>query len=228
VPVVASVALVLVWLSSRAAAETEISSFVLVAAIGAGFAGAVLISRHLLTGGGLASVQSALLASALLVVVAAELTGRSARVRRESRFSFGMTRLAVVVLAFAVSLVYAGLAFRRGDHLGGFVVASAVSILLVMRLLVHSLDRHHHSARLEEALREQEQLAVMDSLTGLYNRRFLDAELQLELDRSATSQGLTHAEATSKRRASSQPALTASVSSSGLSSEWSIVLATCS
>jgi two-component system cell cycle response regulator len=187
VPVVASVALVLVWLSSRAAAETEISSFILVAAIGAGFAGAVLISRHLLTGGGLASVQSTLVASALLVVVAAELTGRSVRVRRESRFSFGMTRLAVVVLAFAVSLVYAGLAFRRGEQLGGFVVASAVSILLVMRLLVHSLDRHHHSARLEEALREQEQLAVMDSLTGLYNRRFLDAELQLELDRSARS-----------------------------------------
>ena len=45
---------------------------------------------------------------------------------------------------------------------------------------------------------------------------------------SPTSHGLTQAEATSKRRASSQPARTASVSSSGRSSEWSIVLATCS
>ncbi|MGA9761041.1 MAG: diguanylate cyclase [Gaiellaceae bacterium] len=187
VPVAAAVTMVLIWLSTRAAAEVEISQFILVTAIGAGFAGAVLASRHLLTTEGMVSVHGTLLASALLIVVAAELTGRSASVRSQSRFSFGMARLTVVVAAVAVSLAYAGLAFRRGDELNGFAVTSAVSMLLVLRLLVHSLDRHHHSARLEEALREQEQLAVMDSLTGLYNRRFLDAELQLELDRSARS-----------------------------------------
>ena len=187
VPVVAAVAIVLVWLSSRAASETEISQFVLVAAIAAGFAAAVLLSRHLLAGGGMASVHGALLAAALLVVIAAELTGRSARVRRRGRFSVGMARMAIVLVAFVFSLAYAGLAFRRGDQLGGFAITSAVSILLVLRLLLHSLERHHHSARLEQALREQEQLAVMDSLTGLYNRRFLDAELQLELDRGARS-----------------------------------------
>jgi diguanylate cyclase (GGDEF)-like protein len=187
VAVAAAVALVLVWLSSRAAPQAEITQFVLVAAVGAGFASAVLTSRHLLSGGGMAPIQGALLTSALLIVVSAELAGRSASVRRSSRFSFGMARMAVVFVAFAVSLIYAGLAFRRGDQLGGFAITSSVSILLVMRLLMHSLERHHHSARLEEALREQEQLAVMDSLTGLYNRRFLDAELQLELDRSARS-----------------------------------------
>ena len=187
VPVAAAVTLVLVWLSSRAAPKAEISQFVLVAAIGAGFVGAVFVSRHLLQGGSMALVHGALLALPLLIVVAAELTGRSASVRRSSRFSFGMARMAVVFVAFAVSLTYAGLAFRRGDQLGGFVITSAVSVLLVFRLLVHSLERHNHSARLEEALHEQEQLAVMDSLTGLYNRRFLDAELQLELDRSARS-----------------------------------------
>jgi diguanylate cyclase (GGDEF)-like protein len=187
VPVAAAVTLVLVWLSSRAAPKAEISQFVLVEAIGAGFAGAVFVSRHLLGGGSMAPVHGALFASALLVVAAAELTGRSAGVHRSSRFSFGMARMAVVFVAFAVSLAYAGLAFRRGDQLGGFAITSAVSILLVFRLLVHSLERHHHSVRLEEALHEQEQLAVMDSLTGLYNRRFLDAELQLELDRSARS-----------------------------------------
>lgn len=188
VPVAAAVVVMLVWLSSRTASDTEISYFALIAAIGAGLAGAVLLGRHLLASGSLASAHDAMLAAALLVVVAAELTGRSAIVRRRGRLSIGMARMAVVLLAFAVSLAYAGLAFRRGDQLGGFIVTSSISLLLVLRLLVHSLERHHHSARLEEALHEQEQLAVMDSLTGLYNRRFLDAELQLELDRSARSQ----------------------------------------
>ena len=187
VPVVAAVALVLVVLSGWAAPEAEISFFVLIAAIGAGLAGGLLLCRDLLTGGNLASAHGALLATALLVVVAAELTGRSPKVRRRGRFSIGMARMAVVLIAFVVSVTYAGIAFRRGEQLGGFVITSSVSVLLVFRLLVHALERHHHSARLEEALREQEQLAVMDSLTGLYNRRFLDAELQLELDRSARS-----------------------------------------
>src|SRR5450830_64670 len=187
-PVVAAAALVLIALSSRTASETEVSSFVLIAAIGAGLAGAVLVCRHLLANGSMAAVHGAVLGGALLVVIAAELTGRSGRVRVRSRSGIGAARLAVVLGAFAVSLAYAGLAFRRGEQLAGFAVTSAVSVLLVLRLLVHSLERHHHSARLEEALREQEQLAVMDSLTGLYNRRFLDAELKLELDRSARSQ----------------------------------------
>ena len=186
VPAAAAVAFVLVWLSSRAS-DTEISHLVLIAAIGAGFAGAILLGRHLLAGGGMAPVHAALLATALLVVFAAELTGRSARAPRMRRFTVGMARMAVVLVAFAVSLVYAGVAFRRGDQLGGFAISSVVSVLLVLRLLLHSLERHDHSARLEQALREQERLAVMDSLTGLYNRRFLDAELQLELDRGVRS-----------------------------------------
>ncbi len=187
VPVVAIVTLVLIWLVGRTTAKTEVSSLVLIAAVGAGAAGSVLLGRHLLTNGSLATAHAALLGAALLIVVAAELVGRSGRVRRRLGFSVGVARMAVVLVAFAFSLLYAALSFQRGDQLGGFVITSSVSLLLVLRLLIHSLERHRHSARLEEALREQEQLAVMDSLTGLYNRRFLDAELQLELDRSARS-----------------------------------------
>jgi diguanylate cyclase (GGDEF)-like protein len=187
-PVIAVAALLLIALSSRAALETEISSFVLVAAIGAVLAGDLLVCRHLLANGSMAVIHGAVLGGALLIVIAAESTGRSGRVRGRSRYGLGVARLAVVLGAFAVSLAYAGLAFQRGEQLAGFAVTSAVSVLLVLRLLVQVWERHHHSARLEEALREQEQLAVMDSLTGLYNRRFLDAELKLELDRSARSQ----------------------------------------
>jgi diguanylate cyclase (GGDEF)-like protein len=186
-PVLAAAALVLIALSSRTAPETEVSSFILIAAIGAGLAGALLVCRHLLANGGMTAVHGAMLGAGLLIVIAAESTGRSGKVRVRNRFGIGAARLAVVFGAFAVSLAYASLAFGRGEQLAGFIVASAVSVLLVLRLIVHSLERHRHSARLEEALREQEQLAVMDSLTGLYNRRFLDAELKLELDRSARS-----------------------------------------
>jgi two-component system, cell cycle response regulator len=187
-PVVLAAALVLIVLSSRAAPEREVSFFVFAAAISAVLAGDILVYRHLLASGSMVAVNSAVFGGALLVVIAAESTGRSAKVRRRSRYGLGVARLAVVLGAFIVSLAYAGLAFERGEQLAGFTVTSAVSILLVFRLLVHTLERHHHSAQLEEALREQEQLAVMDSLTGLYNRRFLDAELKLELDRSARSQ----------------------------------------
>ncbi len=186
VPIAAAVTFVLVWFLRRVVPETEISYFFLIAAIGIGIAAAVLIDRHLLAGGSLASAHGALLAMALLIVVAAELTGRSATLRGRS-FSVGMARMIVVLIAFAVSLAYAGLAFERGDQLVGFAITTSISFLLVLRLLVHSLERHHHSVRLEEALHEQEQLAIMDSLTGLYNRRFLDAELQLEIVRSARS-----------------------------------------
>jgi len=188
VPVLAAVVLVLIGLAVWIAPETEISSFTLIAAIAAGLAAEVLVVRYLLADGSKPSIQSALLGSALLIVVAAELTGRSVRVRQRGAARIGVARLTVVILSFAISLVYAGVSFRHGEQNDAFAVTSCVSILLVLRLMVHNLERHHHSKRLEEALREQEQLAVMDSLTGLYNRRFLDAELKLELDRSARSQ----------------------------------------
>ncbi|MGC9974646.1 MAG: diguanylate cyclase [Gaiellaceae bacterium] len=187
-PVVAAVALLMIALSGRASLETDASTFVLVAAIGAGLAEGLLVYRQLLANGSIAAVQGAAVGAALLVVVAAESTGRSEIVRGRNRYGLGVARLVIVLGAFTASLVYAGYAFRRGEQLAGFAVTSAVSVLLVLRLFVQVLERHRHSARLEEALREQEQLAVMDSLTGLYNRRFLDAELKLELDRSARTQ----------------------------------------
>ncbi len=187
-PVVAAVALLMIALSSQASLETGASSFVLVAAVGAGLAEGLLVSRQLLANGSIAAVQGAAAGVALLIVVAAETTGRSKIARERNRYGLGVARLVIMLGAFAASLAYAGYAFRRGDQLAGFAVTSTVSVLLVLRLFVQVLERHRHSARLEEALREQEQLAVMDSLTGLYNRRFLDAELKLELDRSARTQ----------------------------------------
>jgi diguanylate cyclase (GGDEF)-like protein len=120
--------------------------------------------------------------------VATIFAGRLARPKEQRRLGQGAARLAVVIVAYTAALAFAAYAFARGNQLVGFTVASTISALLLLRLLVNAVDRHRHSAQLEQALHEQEQLAVMDSLTGLYNRRFLDAELQLELDRGARSQ----------------------------------------
>ncbi|HEY4976039.1 MAG TPA: hypothetical protein VII05_01645, partial [Gaiellaceae bacterium] len=105
VPVLAAVVLVLIGLAVWIAPETEISSFTLIAAIAAGLAAELLVVRYLLANGSRPSTQGALLGSALLIVVAAELTGRSVRVRQRGAARIGVARLTVVLIAFAISLV---------------------------------------------------------------------------------------------------------------------------
>jgi two-component system, cell cycle response regulator len=187
-PVLAGVVLVAVALALYAAPVRTNWYFVLLTAIVAGFAGDLLAARHLLAGGSTAPALGGWELRALLIIIAAAGIGATVVPKERRLFSLGMARLAVVIVAYTAALSYAAFAFERGNQLAGFAVASVISVLLMMRLLMHAIERHRHSEQLEQALREQEQLAVMDSLTGLYNRRFLDAELQLELDRGARSQ----------------------------------------
>ncbi|MGD0272524.1 MAG: diguanylate cyclase [Gaiellaceae bacterium] len=188
VPVMAGVVLVAASLAVYEAPVRTSWLFVLLTAIAAGFVGDLLAARHLLAGGGTAAALSGWEVRTLLVIVAAACIGGTVIPRERRLLGLGMARLAVVIVAYAAALTYAALAFERGKQLAGFAVASVISVLLMMRLLMHAIERHRHSEQLVQALREQEQLAVMDSLTGLYNRRFLDAELQLELDRGGRSQ----------------------------------------
>ena len=188
VPVLAGVVLVAASLAVYAAPVKTSWLYVLLTAIAAGFAGDLLAARHLLAGGGTAAALSGWELRALLIIAAAACIGGTVIPRERRLLELGMARLAVVIVAYAAALAYAAFAFERGKQLSGFTVASAISALLMLRLLTHALERHRHSEQLERALHEQEQLAVMDSLTGLYNRRFLDAELQLELDRGGRSQ----------------------------------------
>jgi two-component system cell cycle response regulator len=187
-PALAVVTLVAAVIAFQTVPNLPALSAPLVLALGAGLAGDILISTHLLASVGITAAQGAWLGRALLISAAAIFAGGPASVRYRLPITTATVRLVVLIAAATVSLAYAGLAFERGDHLVGFIVTSAISVLLALRLLVHARERREQSAQLEQALREQEQLAVMDSLTGLYNRRFLDAELQLELDRSARTQ----------------------------------------
>jgi diguanylate cyclase (GGDEF)-like protein len=100
------------------------------------------------------------------------------------RFAVGMVALATTVGA-AVSTYW------RSQHHGTvlvLVVGAAIGTL-VLRLVLHAAKKHRDTERLVAALREQERLAVVDSLTGLYNRRFFDAALALEVERTQRSGG---------------------------------------
>ncbi|HZG98605.1 MAG TPA: diguanylate cyclase [Nocardioidaceae bacterium] len=68
------------------------------------------------------------------------------------------------------------------------VSALIVLVIVVMRFAVSLLDLHRTTTRLDDALREQERLAVTDGLTGLYNRRFITELLTIEVDRALRGQ----------------------------------------
>ncbi|MGD0166851.1 MAG: diguanylate cyclase [Gaiellaceae bacterium] len=187
-PVLAAVVFVTITLAVHAASLVPAWVYLLMAAVTVGLVGDLLAARHLIGTGSTTAALDGWEGRALLLFLVAIFAGEAARAIRRRRLSQGALRIAVVMIAFVMTLTSAAFFFRRGDQLAGFLVASVVSILLLFRLLVHAFDRYRHSEHLEQALREQEQLAVMDSLTGLYNRRFLDAELQLELDRGLRSQ----------------------------------------
>ena len=179
----------MIALSGRASLGTDASTFVLVAAVGAGLAEGFLVYRQLLANGSIAAVQGAAVGVALLVVVAAEATGRSEVVRRRQPLRSGSSEAGDRARRFRC---FTGLRrvrlparrparrIRRYERCLGSSWSCGCSCRYWNATVI--------PARLEQALREQEQLAVMDSLTGLYNRRFLDAELQLELGRGARSQ----------------------------------------
>ena len=187
-PALAGVVFVVAALAVHAAPARTSWAYLLLVAIAAGFVGDLMVARRLLSRGGISTVLGGWELRALLVIIAAACVGGAVTPKERRLIGLGMARVLVLIVAYTGALVYAAFAFERGKQLAGFVVATIISGLLMLRLLMHAIDRHRHSERLEQALREQEQLAVMDSLTGLYNRRFLDAELQLELDRGARSQ----------------------------------------
>ncbi|HZC71638.1 MAG TPA: diguanylate cyclase [Jatrophihabitans sp.] len=65
--------------------------------------------------------------------------------------------------------------------------AAIVLLGLIGRFMMSVSDQRQVSVQLDLALREQQRLAVTDGLTGLYNRRFFEEVLQLEVDRALRS-----------------------------------------
>jgi two-component system cell cycle response regulator len=186
-PAAALTLIVLALFALHVSPVTPVWGLPVVGALAAGLAGDLLAARHLLDGGALAAALGGWEGRALLLMIGAVLVGGYTSLRERRLLRPGVVRVAVLLAAFGATLVSSAYKFQRGDEVAGSAIVGVACFLLVSRFLLHAFKKQRVSEQLEQALREQEQLAVMDSLTGLYNRRFLDAALKLELDRGARS-----------------------------------------
>ena len=107
----------------------------------------------------------------------------------EARILSRDTGLVPVLVGVAVMLV------RRGrQSLGQTLDVGAVALMayavvaVVLRLYLVSRENWRIARELELSLAEQERLAVTDGLTGLRNRRFLEAALSHEFGRARRSE----------------------------------------
>jgi two-component system cell cycle response regulator len=189
-PAASGMLLLMGMLLAYSAPSIQPSALLVLSALGAAVAGDTIASLRLLHGS--TRGDAALVVWELrvgLMCVAAALSGGSALVRRRWLVRPGVLRLIVVVLCFGLTLGTATFALSGGQVVGALAVGSYAVAALIARFLLHAFSRQRDAERLTKALREQEQLAVVDPLTGLFNRRFFDAQLKLELDRAARSQG---------------------------------------
>ena len=92
--------------------------------------------------------------------------------------SLGLGRIAVLCIAALVAPATLWIQDRRGelDHVAAIALACALLFVLTI-------------ARLAVLVVEQRRLAITDALTGLRSRRFLDAQLPLEVARAERSGG---------------------------------------
>jgi diguanylate cyclase (GGDEF)-like protein len=127
----------------------------------------------------------------LLLLVAAAVAVSDGLAYRPGERQATRVRFAVGMIALGVTVAAAASEYARTKDHGtvALIVVGASIATLLLRLSLHAAKKHRDTERLVAALREQERLAVVDSLTGLYNRRFFDAALQLEVERTQRSGG---------------------------------------
>lgn len=124
-------------------------------------------------------LEAVIMCVALLVALRHDEGGPTERHRGRDLTLVPVVASATVVLALLVWDLH------DGDIApSGVVAALIVLVILVARFAVSMLDLHRTTTRLDDALLEQERLAVTDGLTGLYNRRFITELLTIEVDRA--------------------------------------------
>jgi diguanylate cyclase (GGDEF)-like protein len=116
--------------------------------------------------------------AALTAVVRSEPPPRPAVVGRDLGLPLVLVGLAATVGLVLVDLTSGTLAVPVAIAAGYAVVAVS------FRLLLTSREKDTAARRLHEALVEQGRLAITDTLTGLYNRRFAGETLRLETERT--------------------------------------------
>jgi len=163
--------------------QVPVSTTLFIAAIGAGaftnLLWTYLTVVHSYSAGGYLDLGWQL-QGVLLVLAAVQVLrhGEAAPQVRQSLRDLGLLP-SLVGTASCLALVVHDL---RYGHLrtSGAVVVLLVAVGLMVRLWLTLRDREIVATALDRALRTQQQLAVTDPLTGLYNRRFLEETLRLQ------------------------------------------------
>jgi two-component system cell cycle response regulator len=100
--------------------------------------------------------------------------------------------LAMVPVLVGVTSVLGLVAVEGRRHgVDEWVLAAAAVVVfsLVVRFVLSVGDTRRAAQRLDASLQEQQRLAITDGLTGLYNRRFCEEILGIEVDRTRRSAG---------------------------------------
>jgi two-component system, cell cycle response regulator len=124
-------------------------------------------------------IDAAFEAGAVCGFVAAVIAVRTAEPEAAPRtFDRGMTRTPVVLSSIVVVTLLATQKARTGDVDTTTLSVSGVLFLgVLLRQYLFTTDRAVLAEELRRAVVEQQRLAVTDSLTGLYNRRFVNERL---------------------------------------------------
>ena len=104
-----------------------------------------------------------------------------------THFGRDLTIIPLLVAGGCAASVVALEHLKAGEPFGSLSVAGVIVAGLLIRQHLVARDRTRLARQLHDALQEQERLAVTDPLTGLYNRRFLQKSLDIEVARARRS-----------------------------------------
>lgn len=105
------------------------------------------------------------------------------RLRRSDQFDFP-----IIMLTGQGNENVAVKAMKIG--VGDYLVKDEITPQAIRRSLISTLDRFHMEKTIESQRRQLEVAARTDGLTGLWNRRYFDEQLEIEIER-ASRYGLT-------------------------------------
>lgn len=98
----------------------------------------------------------------------------------------------LICIALAIAVGLASMAAQVATDSVSWELTGAMLLALglaVLRMYLSASEMRRIALALDQARAEQERLAVTDALTGLYNRRFVEELLQIEIERARRKQG---------------------------------------
>ena len=124
---------------------------------------------------------------------AADIRGEVSKAERREMWAWGNAVVVILGLTGGVVSLSVALLLKGTRTLFGFNLEIAIYglVVLVVLLTAHMIYQHRHLRKVKRALEEQQiqaevfrRLAMVDPLTGLFNRRFAEERIRTEIARS--------------------------------------------